>query len=80
MTYQGESPRSSTLLPTDQVWHVSDGVELSNLSAVLNGLDAGAHLIHDRMNETLRAIRRGTYRIDSIQLSRRIVREALRKV
>ena len=80
MVFQEESNARSTYLLCDEALEVGDGAQLSKLSSVVNGLDGGARLMQRHVQETLRAVRSGTYRIDSIQLSRRIVHEALRMV
>jgi hypothetical protein len=58
----------------------NDSLQLSKLSSVLNGLEGGAQLMQRHAQETLLAIRAGTYRVDPMQLSRRIVGEALRVI
>ena len=55
----------------------TDAVQLSMLSSVLNGLEGGASLMRQHAQEALHAVRSGTYTVDSVQLSRLIVREAL---
>ena len=80
MVYQEQSKLGSTYLPADEVLEVNDAAQLCKLSSVVNGLEGGARLMQQHVQETLRAIRAGTYPIDSVQLSRRIVREALRMV
>jgi hypothetical protein len=55
-----------------------DSIQLSRLSSVLNGLQGGAQIMQQHLHHTSCAIRAGTYRVDPIQLSRRIVGEALR--
>ncbi|HEX4748463.1 MAG TPA: hypothetical protein VH302_02880 [Bryobacteraceae bacterium] len=55
-----------------------DGIQLSRLSSVLNGLEGGAQIIQQHLCQTSCAVKAGTYLIDPIQLSRRIVGEALR--
>lgn len=55
----------------------SDGTQLSKLSSVLNGLENGASAIRRHVNQAMNAVRAGTYRVDSLQLSKRIVGEAL---
>jgi anti-sigma28 factor (negative regulator of flagellin synthesis) len=56
----------------------SDGVQLSKLSSVLNGLESGASAIRRHVLEAMRAVRTGTYEVDAVALGRRIVGEALR--
>jgi anti-sigma28 factor (negative regulator of flagellin synthesis) len=55
----------------------SDGLQLSKLSSVLNGLANGASAIRRHVLEAMTAVRRGTYQVDASELSRRIVGEAL---
>jgi hypothetical protein len=55
----------------------SAGVQLSKLSSVLNGLENGASAIRRHVHQAMRAVRAGTYRVDPLQLSKRIVGEAL---
>jgi anti-sigma28 factor (negative regulator of flagellin synthesis) len=55
----------------------SDGAQLSKLSSVLNGLENGASAMRRHVQQAMSAVRGGTYRVDSVQLSKRIVGEAL---
>jgi hypothetical protein len=55
----------------------SAGVQLSKLGSVLNGLENGASAIRRHVHQAMRAVRAGTYRVDPLQLSKRIVGEAL---
>lgn len=55
----------------------SDGAQLSKLSSVLNGLENGASAIRRHVYQAMSAVRDGTYNVDSLQLSKRIVGEAL---
>jgi hypothetical protein len=80
MMYQGQGMPSSTYLPASDTLDGNESIQLSNLSSVLNGLDGGARLMQEQLHKTLRAIQTGTYCVDSIQLSRRIIGEALRIV
>jgi hypothetical protein len=56
----------------------SDGLQLSKLSSVLNGLESGASAIRRHVLEAMKAVRTGTYEVNAVELSRRIVGEALR--
>lgn len=47
------------------------------LSSVLNGLESGASAMCRHAQEAMRAVRDGSYRVDAMQLSRRIVGEAM---
>jgi anti-sigma28 factor (negative regulator of flagellin synthesis) len=80
MTHQGNGTPASSLLPSTGFLDANDGVQLSKLSSVLNGLEGGAQLMQRRIHETMSAIQAGNYRVDAIKLSRRIVGEALRLV
>jgi anti-sigma28 factor (negative regulator of flagellin synthesis) len=55
----------------------SDGLQLSKLSSVLNGLENGASAIRRHALEAMQAVRTGTYNVDAAELSKRIVGEAL---
>ena len=55
----------------------SDGAQLSKLSSVLNGLESGASAIRRHVQQAMGAVRAGTYEVDPLQLSKRIVGEAL---
>jgi hypothetical protein len=79
MSNTGNSmPASIHFMRDQESFHEHDGVQLSRLSSVLNGLEGGAQIIQQHLSQTYGAIKAGTYRIDPIQLSRRIVGEALR--
>jgi hypothetical protein len=62
----------------DTVLENPGATQLSRLSSVLNGLEGGASAMCRRTQEAIRAVRSGTYKVDPIQLSRRIVGDALR--
>lgn len=53
------------------------GVQLSKLSSVLNGLETGATAMRLQAQHLMRAVRSGTYCVDPINLSKRIVRDSL---
>ena len=55
----------------------SDGAQLSKLSSVLNGLENGASAIRRHVQQAMSAVRGGTYKVDPLQLSKRIIGEAL---
>jgi anti-sigma28 factor (negative regulator of flagellin synthesis) len=55
----------------------ADGAQLSRLSSVLNGLESGAVRMCGQVQQAMRAVRSGTYQVDALKLSRRIVGEAL---
>ena len=52
--------------------------QLFKLGAVLNGLDTGATAMHKRILQVMTAMHSGTYEIDPLQLSRRIIGDTLR--
>lgn len=54
-----------------------DGAQLSRLSSVLNGLEGGAALMRGHVQQAMRAVRSGTYQVEAMKLSRRIVGEAM---
>jgi len=54
----------------------SDGAQLSKLSSVLNGLESGAWAIRRHVQQAMNAVRGGTYHVDPLQLSKRIIGEA----
>ncbi len=65
-----------TLMP-DATLQNTETLQLSKLSSVLNGLESGACAIRRHAEEAMRAVHSGTYQVDAVQLSRRIVGEAL---
>lgn len=78
MTNPGIRTAGPGTSPPDTILQHADAVHLSMLSSVLNGLEGGACAIRRHAMEAMRAVRAGTYRVDPVQLSRRIVGEALR--
>ncbi|HEX3681189.1 MAG TPA: hypothetical protein VHU83_01510 [Bryobacteraceae bacterium] len=70
-------PPRTGFAETKGVAQSSDGGQLSTLSSVLNGLENGASAIRRHVQQAMRAVRGGTYQVDSLQLSKRIVGEAL---
>lgn len=55
----------------------SGAAQLSKLASILNGLESGATIMRRHVQQAMSAVRGGTYRVDSLQLSKRIVGEAL---
>lgn len=55
-----------------------DGVQLSHLSSVLNGLAAGASADAKHISTLSALFKAGAYKVDSVQVSQRIVDDALR--
>jgi hypothetical protein len=53
------------------------GVDLTKLSAVLNGLEHGASAMRRHAREATAAVKSGTYGVDASVLSGRIIRECL---
>jgi hypothetical protein len=80
MTQQGNRATDSSVSTPEDGFYTGESAQLSKLSSVLNGLEGGAQVMHRHIQEALRAVRAGTYHVDTIQLSRRIVGEALRSV
>lgn len=54
-----------------------EATQLSRLSSVLNGLEGGASAMRRHTQNAIQAIQSGTYNVDPLQLSRRIVGDAL---
>jgi hypothetical protein len=52
-------------------------VELTNLSAVLNGLERGAQAMRRYARQATRAVQSGTYTVEAAALSRRMICESL---
>jgi hypothetical protein len=61
----------------DAVAHDAETFQLTRLSSVINGLENGATAMRRHAQEAVRAVRAGTYAVDPVQLSQRIVGEAL---
>lgn len=71
-----ETPVSESIPPTTEGMQLS-GVQLSRLGSVLNGLEQGASAMRRHVLQAMRAVRSGTYTVDAVQLSRRIVGETV---
>jgi hypothetical protein len=54
-----------------------EAAQLSRLSSVLNGLENGASAIGRHVQQAMGAVRAGTYKVDPVRLSKRIVGEAM---
>ncbi|MBV8897483.1 MAG: hypothetical protein JO051_13305 [Acidobacteriaceae bacterium] len=81
MIKQGNSVTTgSSVLTPDDGLPAHDGTQLSKLSSVINAFEGGAQVMQRQLQEAVRAVADGTYRVDPIMLSRRIVGEALRTV
>lgn len=81
MINQGNTVAGSNVLtPEDDGLPAHNSTQLSKLSSVLNGLEGGAQVMQRHIQEAIHAVAAGTYRVDPITLSRRIVGEALRTV
>jgi len=74
ITPENEDPET---LPPESGTQNTDGVQLSRLSSVLNGLEHGASVMRHHVQQAMGAVRAGTYKVDPVQLSRRIVGETL---
>ena len=55
----------------------SDGVQLSHLSSVLNGLAAGAAAGAKRINSLSALVQSGAYQVRPVQVSQRMIDDAL---
>jgi hypothetical protein len=55
----------------------TQSTQLWKLNSILNGLDHGANACIRNAKEAATAVRSGTYSVQSIQLSRRIIGECL---
>jgi len=66
--------RSSTDRETSNSMH---GTQLSKLSSVLNGLEQGASVMRRQEQQLMRAVQSGTYEVDALKLSRRIIGDTL---
>ncbi len=69
-TGQGSRPGSSTE-------EYADGVQLSRLSSVLNGLAAGAAAGAERISSLSALVQSGAYQVRPVQLSQRMIDDAL---
>jgi hypothetical protein len=70
-------PPGSGFAETSRLPQSADSAQLSKLSSVLNGLENGASAIRRHVQQAMSAVRGGTYYVDPLQLSKRIVGEAL---
>ena len=77
MTTVGKASQETAMSAQDSAAHNSEAFQLTRLSSVLNGLEGGATVIHQHLLEAMRAVRSGNYKVDSTQLSQRIVGDAL---
>lgn len=77
MTEVVQANTNTGMSPIDVATHNAETFQLTRLSSVLNGLENGASAMRLHAQEAMRAVRSGTYAIDPVQLSRRIVGETL---
>jgi hypothetical protein len=77
VTNSGATPMPHFAPQPSGVAENSDGAQLSKLSSVLNGLDNGAARMRTHLQQAMGAVRSGSYRVDALKLSRRIVGEAM---
>ena len=54
-----------------------DDFQLTKLSSVLNGLRKGASVMRAQFVQAMNAVKSGTYQVDPMQVSRRIVGDSL---
>jgi hypothetical protein len=54
-----------------------DDLQLTKLSSVLNGLKRGATVMRAQFVQAMGAVKSGTYKVDPMQVSRRIVGDSL---
>jgi len=64
-------PSSPESIPQDAEF------QLSKLSSVINGLNRGATVIRSHINAASGAVQAGTYSVDPLRVSERIVRDCL---
>lgn len=69
--------RSGESLPDRSTDEYTDGVQLSRLSAVLNGLAAGASAGEKRIGSLAALVQSGAYQVNSAQVSQRMIDDAL---
>lgn len=79
MRNESGMPGYGVLRPEESVLG-HDTAQLSKLSSILNGLEGGAQVMRRQIREAQVAVKAGTYYVDPVQLSRRIVGEALRSL
>lgn len=79
MINESGMPGYRVLMPEDS-FLAQDTAQLSKLSSILNGLEGGAQIMQRHVQEARVAVKAGTYSVDPVQLSRRIVGEALRSL
>ncbi len=77
MTNVVQASTNTGMSASDPVAQNPEAFQLTRLSSVLNGLENGAAAMHRHTLEAMRAVRSGTYSVDPVQLSHRIVGEAL---
>jgi hypothetical protein len=54
-----------------------DDSQLTKLSSVINGLKRGASVMRTQATQAMNAVRSGSYQVDPLQVSRRIVSDSL---
>jgi hypothetical protein len=64
-------------IPAGASAEYSDGVQLSHLSSVLNGLAAGASAGAKQISSLTALFKAGTYQVNPTQLSQRMIDDAL---
>ena len=68
---------SPSARPIASVDESSDGVQLSRLSSVLNGLAAGAAFGAKRISSLSALVQSGAYQVHPVQVSQRMIDDAL---
>ena len=61
----------------DTTAETAQTVQLSRLSSILNGLESGASAMRRHVQQAMSAVRSGSYKVDPLQLSRRIIGETV---
>lgn len=77
MTDVVKAETNTGMSTNDAAAHHAETFQLTRLSSVLNGLENGATAIRRHTQEATLAVKSGTYSVDPVQLSRRIVGETL---
>jgi hypothetical protein len=73
-----ERPVISTSAPmAHELAPLDDDFQLTKLSSVLNGLKRGATVMRAQFVQAMGAVKSGTYKVDPMQVSRRIVGDSL---
>ncbi len=71
------SSDAASAAPALQTSVPQDDLQLTKLSGVLNSLKKGATSMRSQLVQVMTAVRSGTYEVDPLQVSKRIVGESL---